>query len=203
MVRYAHRSLVHTGKGDDRVKVVELGENTVCAVLADGSGAVSGGRRAAELVVDKLSQKRPEDFGDLFDSILALDSQLKRDSQAGLSTVVSVYTMGLSFIGAVVGDSEALLIQDGKVSNLAPDKEIQPLVGDGEAFPTVFTGSLEGAIMLICSDGLSKYISAADVLSISSQLTDPVAIVDELINVIDLPEGELQDDVSVIVISGQ
>jgi len=107
MIRYAHRSLAKNGGGTDRIKVVEFDANTLCAVVADGSVAVSGGSRAADLIVEKLTQSQPEDFGSLFDSILELDSQLKIDPQAGLSTAVVVYTTGWSFNGAVVGDSEA------------------------------------------------------------------------------------------------
>lgn len=200
MIRFASRSFAQSGEGQDRIKVVRFDSQVIAAVLADGARTLSGGARAAEHVVENLSQSCPKDFGALFDAVLALDYTLKADPIAGLSTFVSVYTNGLDFIGAVVGDSDALLIRGEQVSNLAPEKELLPLLGDGEAFPTVFTGTLEDSILLLCSDGLSKYISASDVLTICSHPTDPAAMADKLVNAVELPDGQQQDDISVIVI---
>ena len=199
--RSAGRCLAQHGEGQDRIKIIHSDSRKVSAVLADGAGDVIGGDRAANLVVNTLAEYFPEDFAALFDQILELDRQLKLDPLAGFSTVVSVYTDGSHFSGAAVGDSDALLIRDGKVSNLAPEKELKPLLGDGEAFPSVFSGSLEDSVLLLCSDGLSKCIAASDVVDICTQHRDPNTIVDKLIDAVSLPDGELQDDVSVIVIS--
>ena len=201
VLRSAGRCLAQHGEGQDRIKIIHSDSRKVSAVLADGAGGVIGGDRAADLVVKKLAKDSPADFAALFDWVLEVDRQLKLDPLAGLSTVVCIYTDGSQFSGAVVGDSDALLIREGEVSNLAPEKELKPLLGDGEAFPTVFSGSLKDSVLLLCSDGLSKYIAASDVVDICTQHHDPSTIVDKLIDAVSLPDGELQDDVSVIVIS--
>ena len=201
VLRSAGRCLAQQGEGQDRIKIIHDDSREVSAVLADGGGSVIGGDRAADLVVKALAKDSPEDFAALFDRILELDLPLKLDHLAGFSTVVSIDTDCNRLNGPAVGDSDALLVREGKVSNLAPEKELKPLLGDGEAFPTVFSGSLEGSVLLLCSDGLSKYVAASDVVDICSRHPDPSTIVDELIEAVSLPDGKLQDDVSVIVIS--
>ena len=86
---------------------------------------------------------------------------------------------------------------------MAPTKELRPLVGDGEAFPTVFSGNLENSVLVLCSDGLSKYISASDFVEICERITEPDSMIDDLINAVELPGGVLQDDLSVVVLSGK
>ena len=202
MIRIASRSQAKQGKGQDRIKVSRIDSSTVAAVLADGedeAAVVSGGARAAELVVEKLSQELPADYASLFDSILDLDRRLQVDSQAGLTTVVAVYAVGAEFFGAVIGDSDALLITNGEIRNLGAEKEVEPLLGDGEAFPTMFSGSLTNSVLLLCSDGLSKYIQLSDVLDICSRLDDPSSIADGLLGSVELLGTELQDDVSIVV----
>lgn len=92
------------------------------------------------------------------------------------------------------------MIQDGNLTSLGAQKEVKPLLGDGEAFPTMFLDSLANSILLLCFDELSKYISVTDVLNIYARLDDPTSIVDDLIGALELPGGQLQDDVSVIVL---
>jgi len=200
MIRMASRSLAQKGKGQDRIKVSRIDSSTVAAVLADGAGGQGGGCRAADLVVDRLSNGLPADFASLFETILELDRELQLDSLAGLSTVVAVYSVGPDFFGAVIGDSDALLISEGEIRNLAPEKEIKPLLGDGEAFPSVFSGSLVNSVLLLCSDGLSKYIQLSDVLDVCSRLNAPSSIVDGLVDRVELVGTEFQDDVSLIVL---
>jgi len=150
--------------------------------------------------VDRLSKGLPADFASLFDTILELDRELQLDSLAGLSTVVAAYSVGPDFFGAIIGDSDALLITDGEIRNLAPEKEVKPLLGDGEAFPAVFSGSLVNSVLLLCSDGLSKYIPVSDVLDVCSRLNDPSSIADALLDRVELVGSQLQDDVSLIII---
>ena len=200
MIRIASRSQAKQGKGQDRIKVSRIDSSTVAAVLADGAAGVSGSARAAELVVEKLSQELPADYASLFDSILDLDRRLQVDSQAGLTTVVAVYAVGAEFFGAVIGDSDALLVTSGEIRNLGAEKEVKRLLGDGEAFPTMFSGSLTNSVLLLCSDGLSKYIQLSDVLDICSRLDDPSSIADGLLGSVELVGTELQDDVSLIVV---
>jgi len=200
MIRTASRSLAKKGKGQDRIKVSRIDSSTVAAVLADGAGGQVGGCRAADLVVDRLSKGLPADFASLFDTILELDRELQLDSSAGLSTVVAAYSVGSDFFGAIIGDSDALLITDGEIRNLAPEKEVKPLLGDGEAFPSVFSGSLVDSVLLLCSDGLSKYIPVSDVLDVCSRLNDPSSIADALLDRVELIGSQLQDDVSLIII---
>lgn len=200
MIRTASKSLAQDRENEDRIKVRKLDTTTLSAILADGAGGIGGGARAAELVVNTLSLHFPKDFGSLFDQILDLDRELKLDPRAGISTLASVYFDDNRFFGAVIGDSDALLIQKGALENLTPDKEVKPLLGDGEAFPTMFTGILDNSILILCSDGLSKYISVTNVLSICVRSNDPVTIVDDLVSAVELADGKLQDDVSVIVL---
>ena len=205
MIRIASRSQAKQGKGQDRIKVSRIDLSTVAAVLADGEDGVAGvggGSSAAELVVEKLSQELPADYASLFDSILDLDRRLQVDSQAGLTTIVVVYAVGAEFFGAVIGDSDALLITNGEIRNLGAEKEVKPLLGDGEAFPTMFSGSLTHSVLLLCSDGLSKYIQLSDVLDICSRLDDPSSIADGLLGSVELVGTELQDDISIIVMLG-
>ena len=200
MISYASRVVARRGEGEDRVKINLSGAERISAVLADGAGGIAGGGSAADLVVSRLVLQHTTDFGFLFDSILEVDNLLQSDPSCGLTTVACVHTNGLEFIGGVVGDSDVLLYRAGELENLAPQKEFKPLLGDGNAFPTVFAGSLDHALLLLVSDGLTKYISSSDVLEICSNLADPEKIINELINSLELPNGQLQDDVSVVAI---
>lgn len=100
-------------------------------------------------------------------------------------------------VGASVGDSQAWLVSTTDVHVLTASQERKPLVGGGAA-ATRFGGALEGATLVIASDGLFAYARRADIVRIVCG--DDLAVAAQaLVEAVRLPGGELQEDVAIIL----
>lgn len=165
-------------------------------ILADGVGGISGGRRAAELVVDLARVVTTP--AEAAQELSRLDSVLANDTFAGESTAVLVIIRAGQLFGASVGDSGAWLIgQD--VVELTASQRRKPLMGSGEAAPVPFGPLTFAARLLVASDGLLKYAPRRKMLELAV-LGSIDRAADALADAARLPAGGLQDDLSLVLL---
>jgi serine/threonine protein phosphatase PrpC len=179
--------------GQDRAAVFERGDGLV-VVLADGAGGTGGGAQAATAIVDAVRDAARADWGEV---LLALDGDPRRLA-LGQATAVVLSLDATGLLGASVGDSGAWLIRDGAITELTHAQSRKPLVGAG-ASPVAFrAGPLAGGTLLVASDGLLRYAPRASLVTVASD-RDLDAAASQLVELVRLPSGELQDDVSIVL----
>jgi serine/threonine protein phosphatase PrpC len=145
----------------------------VLIVLADGAGGTANGAQAAQAVTDTVLSAA--EGGQDWVRVLA---QLDRDEvllHGGQATAVVVVVTADGLDGASVGDSGAWVIRGTEI-------------GDGT--------------LLVASDGLLKYAKPADIARIAGG-ADLQAVAQELVALVRLRSGALQDDVSIVVCRGR
>lgn len=176
------------GSGQDRARVVEIDDALVIA-LADGAGGTSNGTAAADAIVS-ASAREPvlTDYAALIED---LDAEL-----GGQSTAV-ILIAGAIITGASVGDSGAWLIREADIVDLTHAQHHKPLVGDGCIATVIEPVPFEGTL-LVASDGLLSYAKRDDIARIVRG-NELAAAARALIELVRLPNGALQDDVTVIL----
>lgn len=178
---------------EDRLLVERCGERTV-AIICDGAGNGGRGALAAELAVAELARIGQAGFADWGRALLAVDQLLKRQAQGGETTcvVVDISDDG-ECRGASVGDSGAWMLPRGSPVRDLTAHQDRSRLGSGQAYPVRFKAQLMGRLVL-ATDGLFKYIRAADIHHCAARG------VDALIDSVRLKSGALQDDVAVILL---
>ncbi|HVH32982.1 MAG TPA: hypothetical protein VM847_02590 [Tahibacter sp.] len=180
----------------DRVDIFRNGEDC-WLVLADGAGGSGGSAQAAQAVLDAIEQQ-----ADCIDSIalcellLRVDGRLHLDA-TGETTAVAVHVRGDRVSGASVGDSAAWLIdRAGQITDMTGSQRRKPLLGSGEALPIAFGPVPLRGRLLLGSDGLFNYATAARIADVVTNHALETAA-ERLIDAVRLPSGTLQDDVSI------
>jgi PPM family protein phosphatase len=180
--------------GQDRAAVFVRDGGLVIA-LADGAGGTSNGALAADAVIAAAERCA----GDWVEALRAVDEDPRLGG--GETTAVVLELDGSGIRGASVGDSEAWLVDGDTVDVLTHGQRRKPLLGGG-AEPVAFDARALGtATLVVGSDGLFRYARRADIARIARE-RDLVAAVARLVALVRLPTGELQDDVSVVVVRG-
>lgn len=169
------------GVGQDRTAVVGTR-----IVLADGAGGTARGAEAAERVVAMLAAS--DDFD-------AVDAELVR--LGGQATAVALSIEGGTLRGASVGDSEAWLVDGERVQVLTEQQQRKPLLGDG-GVPVELAAPFVGTLV-VGSDGLFKYAARERIVA-ACALPTVEEVADALVAAAQLPDGGLQDDISVVVV---
>ena len=93
----------------------------------------------------------------------------------------------------------AWLVRDREVVELTENQIRKPLLGDGAVLTTFTSDRLDGDTLLVASDGLWRYAkreAIVDALRGDNLATTATSLV-ELVR---LPNGELQDDVAVVIV---
>jgi serine/threonine protein phosphatase PrpC len=193
MISVTHR--VESGGANEDRLLVERHDKRTVAIICDGAGNGGRGGMAADLAIAELSRIAQAGFTDWMRALLAVDQLLKRQAQGGETTcvVVDISDSG-ECRGASVGDSGAwMLPADGAVRDLTAHQD-RARLGSGHAHPVRFKAQLMGRLVL-ATDGLFKYIRAADIRTCAARG------VDALIDSVRLKSGAaLQDDVAVILL---
>jgi len=192
MISVTHRVEIG-GANEDRLLVERHGKRTV-AIICDGAGNGGRGGMAADLAIAELSRIAQAGFTDWMRALLEVDQLLKPQAQGGETTcvVVDISDSG-ECRGASVGDSGAwMLPAGGAVRDLTAHQD-RARLGSGHAHPVRFKAQLMGRLVL-ATDGLFKYIRAADIRTCAARG------VDALIDSVRLKSGALQDDVAVILL---
>ncbi len=180
---------------------------TVVVVAADGAGGTGGGARAAARVIERVTSA-VEALGNLLEArewkrlLEEIDRELLAE-QVGQTTAVIVATDGSRLVGASVGDSAAWVIGATELRELTERQHRKPLLGNGPVEAEPFESSLEPAdTLLVATDGLMKYARLDRLRDAVRRPERSLALAcDELIELVRLPSGTLQDDVGVVLLS--
>ena len=191
-----------SGLGADRALAVPTAQGYLLA-LADAAGNSGSGAVAAERLVGLVAKLTEHSAAtDWFEALCALDDELSRGGSGGQTTAIVACVSGNRITGASVGDSSAWLISPaGEMTDLTARQRRRPLLGSGEALPVLFDAELNGARLLVASDGL-KYATAEQICALVHHGTVAEAA-DVLASCVRLPSGALQDDVAVVVLTGE
>jgi len=177
MIQLASGIIQQNKFGQDRISIQHHPDSTTI-VLADGSGGVAGGEEAANFITSNLSKKVfPQMAVVLMDEMLGIDSELIQHPAMGESTAILITISGVQFTGVA---------------------ESKPALGSTGCFPAVFQGDLESSRLLVCSDGLWKYLKKSEIEAALENVSIEVSA-DELLQKVKLPNGELQDDISFVI----
>ncbi|RKZ49450.1 MAG: hypothetical protein DRR16_06000 [Candidatus Parabeggiatoa sp. nov. 3] len=189
-------------QNQDCAEVIEYPHGIVL-IIVDGAGGMSGGREAAEFVIQSIKNQlvSKEAFSNpliWYNILCQIDHQLYVHPLAGETTAVVVAINEEFVCGASVGDSSAFLLQDNNDIELTAQQWHKPLLGSGIAVPTAYGPSPLSGILLLATDGLTKYAPPASIREIVLN-NDVEQVANQLIESVRYPSGNLPDDVTVIV----
>jgi serine/threonine protein phosphatase PrpC len=188
--------------GQDRA-IVAYGPMQTILAIADGAGGVTGGRRAAELVVataDRLAAGPFVTPATATECLMELDVALAVQGGETTAILVAVDTSRGTLAGASVGNSRAWLADDDGIHELTEHQELRPRVGSGRAVVTAFERRLKGSwTLLAATDGLTDYATLTEIRA-ALDLRDADAIADQCAALPRLPSGRYPDDVAVVVL---
>ncbi|MEO8552138.1 MAG: serine/threonine protein phosphatase [Kofleriaceae bacterium] len=193
MLDVAVRIVPRRGAGEDRATTVPLADRLIVA-LADGAGGTSSGAAAADAVIAAVVAEPTRDPAELLET---LDGDPDRLG-LGETTAIVLAIAGDRITGASVGDSAAWLIDGSTITDITGDQQRKPLLGAG-AILVPFASSLGGATLLVASDGLLKYARRDAILRAVAEPDLEVAA-DLLVAAARLPNGALQDDLSLVLV---
>lgn len=188
-------------ENQDRAAVIEYPHGIVL-IIADGAGGMSGGREAADFVIQSLKEQfvSEDAFSNpliCYNLLREVDHQLYVHPLAGQTTAVVVAINEEFVCGASVGDSSAFLLQDNIDIELTAQQWQKPLLGSGIAEPTAYGPIPLNGILLLATDGLMKYSPLSKIRDIvlNNHLE---SVANQLIESVRYPSGNLPDDVTVI-----
>lgn len=184
------------GRNEDRVGHWSYADG-IGILAADGAGGLSGGGRAADLVLELGRRAAPE--ADLVKLLRAVDLALSADALAGEATGVIVIVRDAVVTGVSVGDSGAWMISPDGIVDLTAAQVRKPLLGSGEAMPVAFGPLRLHGRLLVATDGLFKY-ARRDAIALAALLPDLDEAADRLLAAPRLPSGTLQDDVGLALV---
>ncbi|MDR3404895.1 MAG: bifunctional protein-serine/threonine kinase/phosphatase [Chthoniobacter sp.] len=210
--------LPRAGEPSEDAFAVKTWDETVIAVLADGTGAARRGREASMRIVESLVNNyaaRPEswtpqkaltEFTRLINRTLHHESLLRHDSPEMVSTLSVAVIEGNRLYGLNVGDSRVYLSRGGRLARLSEDHVdvdmkhvLRRAIGLApEVEPYCFERELsDGDVAFLCSDGVSNVLNDDDLGARLAQHAAARAIVQHARSV---ATSEQLDDMSAIVI---
>jgi len=178
----------------DRLAVLEFPDRVVVAV-ADGAGGSGGGDEAAETVIREVSAAASESHD--AESWAKILGQIDCRIGSGESTCVAAEVSDDGIQGASVGDSSAWLVHDGELFDLTRDQIRKPLLGSAAAHPVGFSSTFSRGVLILSTDGFSKYVKRELFLKEVNWL-DFSVLARKLVEMVRLPSGQLWDDVSIV-----
>ena len=194
-----HASLVvgRRGRGQDRCRVEEH-QTGLLVCVADGAGGLGGGAEAADAVIAAKFPLEPRTPLSWESHLTALDHFITRSASMGETTGVVLSLSAGRVTGASVGDSIALLVESDRVLDLTAHQRRKPLLGTGLVSPVGFSAELGDATLLVATDGLHKYWKRESAIRIldGSNLAECCS---QLLDSARLPNGDLQDDVCIVL----
>ena len=187
-------------ENQDRGLVIHDGPRIVLCV-ADGAGGLSGGAESASMAVELVRQNVSlMSNADLCVEVLRrMDVAIANDPIAGETTCALAIVTPEEMFGASVGDSGIWLIPDTGVHvDLTRAQQRKPFIGSGSAWPVPFRHPTQAGTLLLATDGLLKYTSTEQIMTVCRDHPPDVAA-HRLIELVRYPSGALPDDVTIIV----
>lgn len=186
--------------GDDALYIKEIG-SSIWFCIADGAGGTGQGAQASAYIIEAFEELTRIDGFDVpedFESFLRkVDIELWDERQGGEATAIIGKVMDGVIVGASVGDSEAWIFNLEYDYELTSMQYLKPLIGSGKSVPIGFGPVYLEKYVLLGSDGLFKYVNRNDIKHLLSNDCEAIQIAD----LAKKETGNLQDDVSVILIS--
>ena len=188
--------------GQDRAEIIRQG-NVTLVVVTDGAGGRTGGTEAAESVINSVIEDFPtaqKVEGGQFASekLSEIDRLLHRAPDCGEAAAIVLATTEGRISGAVVGDCEARLIDREGQLPLAPPQRRAPFLGTGKTVPLPFAADSPEGRLIVGTDGLFRYVRD-DSFREAASATTPRQACKALVSLVELPSGNLRDDVAVVV----
>jgi len=178
---------------------VRVSGNRVLIAVADGVGGMSGGAAAAELAVLRImAHGLSPDPAALVSLLREADRRVYEEPDAGETTVVAAVVTPHEIAGASVGDSEAWLVTDRGRVDLTGNQRFVPTLGSAGAVPIPFVHRGPGGTLLVATDGLFGYAPAEKICA-AARGEDLDAAARALVDLARLPNGTLQDDITVVL----
>ncbi len=180
---------------EDRVAVINA-QNRTIIVVADGAGGVGSGDLAAEAVLREVTTEHSlfHSADDWVNFLRQADSRIS----TGESTAAIVDIRPYGIAGASVGDSQAWIINSGKIDDLTIDQIRKPLLGSGLAQPVGFTHPPLNGLLIVGTDGFYDYVKRDDLIRLVAR-SDFFEISRKCIDLVRLPSGDMWDDVGIVV----
>ena len=180
---------------EDRVDVIHTEERTVI-VVADGAGGTGSGDLAAEFVVHEVqaNYKLIHSANDWSEFLRQTDKQIS----VGESTAVVVDVRPFGIAGSSVGDSQAWIISGGQITDLTAKQVRKPLLGSGTCEPIGFTHSPLAGLLITATDGFFDYAKRDEIIRLVG-ITKFYEILRKCIELVQLPSGEMWDDIGIVV----
>lgn len=160
--------------------------------MADGAG---GTAIAAQAFVDMVGANVAGDR-DWSELLEVLDSDGSRLGH-GQTTAVVLSVNAIGITGISVGDSNAWLVGD-EVTDLTDGQVRKPLVGAGCVPFAVHANPIGTCTLLVASDGLLRYAKQQEIARVARG-PDLATAARMLLDLVRLPSGGLQDDVSIVL----
>ncbi|MBI1178899.1 SpoIIE family protein phosphatase [bacterium] len=170
-------------------------------VVADGAGGITGGAIAADLAIKFVHSQADQMSDSTFcASVLQdMDQSICKNPSAGETTCAVAVISEDQIYGASVGDSGVWIIDEVGVIDLTRYQSRKPFVGSGNARAIPFKNNKSfGAYLLLATDGLLKYASREQIVTVCRESTAELAA-KRLIELVRYPSGALPDDVTVIL----
>lgn len=198
--RFTSAEASYRSSTQDRAVVFRVETGWIVCV-ADGTGGMSGGARAAELFVtgiqraalSGLAVTEPTAWLAL---LQALDREIAMDRLAGETTGIALAVASGHVVGASCGDSRADLSTEAGWQELTGNQLRRPRLGTGRAKARPFSTDAHGTLV-VGTDGLFDYAKLDDMSRVVLSTSDNVgqALVDLVLDRHPSPP----DDIAVVV----
>lgn len=181
---------------EDRVAVFNHETRTV-VVVADGAGGTGAGDVAALAVIREIEAEYLN-IHSANEWVLLL-RQIDCRIGDGETTAVVVDVRIIGIAGASVGDSRAVIVKDGTISELTANQKRKPLIGSGMAEPIGFVCPPLDGLLLLGTDGFFNYAKPNAILA-SIAKSDFQTLPRKCIDMVRLPSGDYWDDVGIVAV---
>ncbi len=191
----------HRANTEDRAMVLPVEDGAILCI-ADGTGGLPGGARAAELFVERVrcaalapsfAQGDPDAWSALLESI---DIHIAADRMAGETTGIAIAVIENRLVGASSGDSRAYLVAASGWRELTAGQCRKPRLGTGRARPKSFEAKARG-VLVAGTDGLFDYAEFDDISRVVLSMPDEA--VGALVRLVRDRHRRLPDDIAVVV----
>jgi serine/threonine protein phosphatase PrpC len=211
----AHALAFVRDPGEDRLALIQH-RDALILVVADGAGGLSGGARAADLLVERVREAvdapafEAHRAGAWVELLARADRVIEADRDAGETTGVVVALAGAfpgagsaaghaAVVGASCGDSGAGIVGVRGHDDLTSGQHRKRRLGSGNAVPVPFSRARLDGTLLAATDGLFGFARPERIAEVArgGDLDDAAR---ELVRLVRLPSGGLQDDVGVVLV---
>jgi len=201
MPRFVSAALSYRPNTEDRSVVLPVEEGWIVGV-ADGTGGISGGAKAAELFISGLRRAALSPNFNVADPVAwttlaeALDDEIASDPQAGETTGVALAIASGLIAGASCGDSKAFLYTEVGWRELTRQQLRKPRLGTGRATARSFSVKAQGTLV-VGTDGLFDYAKLDDMHRVV--VPESAGAADALARLVVARHATPPDDIAVVV----